>query len=315
MGKARWTLVLLLAGCGRAPAPSLPPVPLPPRPAPVPTVEMAPASPAPPVEPAEPPEKPLPVIPAPGSDPDFPAKKPPGPHDWLARFHEPGQTLAEYVQDCTNRKAPDRRTIVVQPLGGKIADREALLEQVRAYGAIYFGVEVTVAPAVAAPKSAWSAKRNQYDGDRLLTDLENRMPGKTLACVGLIEEDLWSGDLNFVFGVATLRRRTGVYSLARYGGDGDAKFLVRTLKVFSHETGHILGLEHCVRWECVMNGSNSLEETDRAPLFPCPECHEKLRWNTGFDPAKRYRDLAGFLGKAGLPAEAAFARKQAEKAQ
>jgi archaemetzincin len=217
------------------------------------------------------------------------------------------------VEDCTNRKSGDRRSIVIQPLGERIADRAALLEQVRAWGGIYFGVEVKVQPAIPVPKGAWNEARRQYDGDRLLTDLENRMPGKALAFVGLCEEDLWSGDLNFVFGVATLRRRTGVYSLARYGGGGDGKFLLRTLKVFSHETGHILGIEHCVRWECVMNGSNSLEETDRAPLFPCPECHEKLRWNTGFDGRKRWEGLAAFLDGAGLSGEAAFARRQAGK--
>ncbi len=294
----------IAAGCGPYPSPA-PRVPLPPPP---------PPPPAAPPEPAEPPEPPLPAYPAPGADPDFPAKKAPGAHDWLARFPEDGQTLAEYVEDCTNRRTADRSSMVIQPLGESIAGREVLLERVRAWGAIYFGVEVTVAPAVAMPEKAWNGARRQCDGDRLLRFLENRVPGKALALVGLCGEDLWSGDLNFVFGVATLRRRTGVYSLARYGGDGDAAFLLRTLKVFSHETGHILGIEHCTRYECVMNGSNSLDETDRAPLFPCPECHAKLLWNTGFDPRKRWEALAGFLEGAGLKDEGAFARRQAAKA-
>jgi archaemetzincin len=119
--------------------------------------------------------------------------------------------------------------------------------------------------------------------------------------------------MNFVFGVASLRRRTGVYGLSRYGGGGDALLLRRTLMVFAHETGHILGMEHCVRYECLMNGSNSLAETDRQPAFLCPECHEKLRWNAGFDPRKRYEALAGFFGREGLEEEAAFARRQAGK--
>jgi archaemetzincin len=254
-----------------------------------------------------------PSLSSPPSDPDFPAKAPEKPGDWLASVPEKGQTLAEYMEECVNRRTDDRKEIVIQPLGDGIAGRAALLDRVREYAAIYFGTEVRVEPALPVPKGTWDARRGQCDGDAILRFLENRLPGKALAFVGLCEEDLWSGDLNFVFGVATLRRRTGVYSLARYGGDGEAAFLRRTLKVLAHETGHILGMEHCVRWECVMNGSNSLAETDRAPAFPCPECHGKLRWNTGFDPARRWAALAAFLDGAGLAAEAAFARRQAAK--
>ena len=59
-------------------------------------------------------------------------------------------------------------------------------------------------------------------------------------------------------------------------------------------------MEHCVRYECVMNGSNSLGETDRQPSFACPECQEKLRWNAGFDPRARWAALAGFYASVGL---------------
>jgi archaemetzincin len=184
---------------------------------------------------------------------------------------------------------------------------------VRAFAEAWFGLDARVEPPVDPPKSAWEEKRRQYDGDAILRHLENRAPADALAFVGLCEEDLWSGRLNFVFGVASLRRRTGVYSLARYGGAGDEQFLRRTLKVFAHETGHILGMEHCVRYECVMNGANSLGETDRQPSFACPECQEKLRWNAGFDPRARWAALAGFYESAGLAPEAAFARRRAAR--
>ena len=38
--------------------------------------------------------------------------------------------------------------------------------------------------------------------------------------------------------------------------------LYRCLKVFAHETCHILGMKHCVYYKCLMNGSNHLEEFD-----------------------------------------------------
>ena len=63
-------------------------------------------------------------------------------------------------------------------------------------------------------------------------------------------------------------------------------------------------LPHCVRYECVMNGSNSLAETDRAPVELCPDCLRKLANTLGFDPLERYRKLATFFARRHLDAEA-----------
>src|SRR3712207_7363776 len=40
--------------------------------------------------------------------------------------------------------------------------------------------------------------------------------------------------------------------------------LLRTLKIAAHETGHMFSVRHCTKYECVMNGSNHLGETDRS---------------------------------------------------
>ena len=294
-------LALLIASACGAP-PGTPQVPPPPTPAPAPEDDEE-----------EPPDPPGLPYPAPDDDPDFPAKEPSRPGDWLATFPEAGQSAAEHRAECRNRATPQRRTIVIQPLGRLSEGRGPLLEQVRAFAEAWFGLDARIAQPLDPPRSTWNPDRRQHDGDAILRHLENRVPPGALAFVGLCEEDLWSGRLNFVFGVASLRSRTGLYSLARYGGGGDALFLRRTLKVFAHETGHILGMEHCVRYECVMNGSNSLGETDRQPSFACPECHEKLRWNGGFDPRARWAALAGFYESVGLAEEAAFARRRAER--
>ena len=74
----------------------------------------------------------------------------------------------------------------------------------------------------------------------------------------------------------------------------EAEALRRGCKVLSHEIGHTLGLAHCVFFECVMNGANSLEETDEHPLCECPVCHRKLLRQIGFDPAKRFAALRDF---------------------
>jgi archaemetzincin len=117
--------------------------------------------------------------------------------------------------------------------------------------------------------------------------------------------------MNYVFGQANLRERVGVWSLHRLGRpDADeVNFkltLLRTLKIASHETGHMFSVQHCKKYECVMNGSNSLDETDRHPLDACPECVAKLCWAAGADPRERYARLAAFCAEHGLTREQSF---------
>ena len=107
-----------------------------------------------------------------------------------------------------------------------------------------------------------------------------------------IEKDgeLW----NYVFGQASLMDGVGAFSFYRYqdenedeaGGDGSGgggheeeryrRLLLRSAKVLVHELGHILGLRHCIYFQCRMNGHNSLEEADASPLFCCPVCLRKV---------------------------------------
>lgn len=117
--------------------------------------------------------------------------------------------------------------------------------------------------------------------------------------------------MNFVFGQANLSQRVGVWSLFRLGrpdlSDDDFRFtLLNTLKIAAHETGHMFSIQHCTKYECVMNGTNSLDETGRHPLDACPECMAKLCWAAGADPRERYLRLAAFCAEHGLAAEQSF---------
>src|SRR5204862_2614996 len=105
---------------------------------------------------------------------------------------------------------------------------------------------------------------------------------------------------NFVFGQASVRERVGVYSFARYDPAfyGEARppgyetlLLRRSCKVLAHETSHMFGLAHCTFFNCLMNGSNHLAESDRRPLHLCPVCLRKLQWSIEFDVLERYRSL------------------------
>jgi len=150
----------------------------------------------------------------------------------------------------------------------------------------------------------------------LLEDLlPPRRPADAVALLALTPVDLWPGEgWNYVFGQASLTERVGVWSSARYGDptQSDEAYhlcLTRMLKVATHETGHMFGIEHCTAYECGMNGSNSLTEADRGPLSFCPECSAKIWWSCAADPAKWYASLAEFGEKHDLKDEAVVWKK------
>lgn len=57
----------------------------------------------------------------------------------------------------------------------------------------------------------------------------------------------------------------------------------------THEIGHMFGIWHCQWLNCVMQGSNHLEESDRRPLDFCPICLHKLQVSVGFKIGERYK--------------------------
>jgi archaemetzincin len=70
-------------------------------------------------------------------------------------------------------------------------------------------------------------------------------------------------------------------------------------------------MKHCIKYECLMSGTNHLAETDRRPLDNCPECMAKLAWAMNYDPVVRYKNLAGFWEKNGRQNEANLFREKA----
>ncbi len=74
--------------------------------------------------------------------------------------------------------------------------------------------------------------------------------------------------------------------------------------MLAHETGHMFGLAHCIYFNCLMNGSNHLAESDRRPLHLCPVCLRKLQWSIGFDVVARYGALERVTRADGFTDEA-----------
>lgn len=252
------------------------------------------------------------------ADPEsFTPKLPPRPGDWLERFPETGTTFEEYVRSNPVTRTAQRNKIVLQPLGPFRDDERKLLETLREYTAVFFDCPVVVTPDLPLPKKGRRSRAEdgrrwiQHHTQVILKEvLAPRLPRDAVAYLGITMGDLYpEAGWNFVFGEATLDERVGVYSLVRYfpgfTGDKDTPAartlgLLRSFKVLSHETGHMFGLHHCARFECLMNGTNSLDETDRSPGTLCPVCLKKLAWNLRFDVRHRYSDLLAIYQRDGL---------------
>ena len=228
---------------------------------------------------------------------------------------EPGQTFAQYLKDHPHRLPAGRTKLYLQPIGDFTAAENAMVPTLKEFMHLIFGMEVvtlekinvTQIPATARRESKLSGGQqilSTYVLDHIL--LPNRPPD-AVAVLAITPSDLWPGaGWNFVFGQASLEDRVGVWSTARFGDPAKepATYLRRVLQVAIHETGHMFGIEHCTAWQCCMNGSNSLAESDRIPLVFCPECDAKLWWSCKLDPAARAKQLAEFAQRHQLDNEA-----------
>jgi len=251
---------------------------------------------------------------------DFMLIRQPKDGDWLAEHKETGQTFAEFVYANPIKPNGGRNTIYLQPLGRFSESQGPSLNMLKAYAEAFFALEVNILPTIAIGKSTLSHRRNPYTGNRqiltgdILILLKRNRPPDAFCTLAITMEDLYPHpSWNFVFGQASLRDGVGVFSFARYDpkfyGEDRTKdcqklLLQRSCKVLVHETGHMFSLAHCIYFKCVMNGSNHLQESDDRPQLLCPVCLRKLQHSTGFDVAKRYRNLIHFYQDAGFDREA-----------
>lgn len=246
--------------------------------------------------------------------------KAPQPGDWLHDHPEDGQGLDDYLRANPTRPTEDRKNLVVLPLGTMSADAARIVALTSEYLTHHFGLPSRVDPAIEVDPPKW-ARRTKFGSEQLLTRyilekvLPPKLPKDAASLMGFTTSDLWPGDnWNFVFGEASLTTRVGVWSLHRYGDPSLSEeafrlTLRRALKVGVHEAGHMFSLEHCIRYPCVQAGTNSIEETDRSPLWLCPDCLPKIAWVTQTDPRQRLSATRDFCKAHGLSEEAAFTDK------
>lgn len=247
--------------------------------------------------------------------------------DWLVSQKEPGETFEEYIAANPTLPTAERRTIYIQPIGTFSAEQKRAMQLSADYMNAFYNLPVKLSceiPLGKVPKD--KSRKIEYRNNLqirtsyFLDDMLPKMlPKDAAALVAFTNYDLYPGDTwAFVFGQATFFERVGVYSLYRLSdiaferNNAAERLLTRTLKIAMHETGHMFSMKHCTKYECLMSGTNHLDETDRRPLDNCPECMAKVAWATNYDPVERYNNMAAFWKKNGRPDEA---RLMLEKAK
>jgi len=120
--------------------------------------------------------------------------------------------------------------------------------------------------------------REQFDADYLLRRLEEHPAAPGAVVVGLTDVDLGLPILTHVFGGARAGGHTAVVSLARleqgfYGLPRDNGLTARrAIAEVLHEVGHLAGLQHCDRYDCLMHFSPDVESIDLRGLAFCDDC-------------------------------------------
>ncbi len=251
----------------------------------------------------------------------------PQPGEWMYEHREKPQTFDAYTRSKPNMPYPGKNTIYLLPIGEFPADAPSL-EAMQKIVHAYFTLEVKLLPPV--PLAAVVAKQRIHGGTKkpqllapdVLAWLEKQLPADAYALMAVTMTDLYPEESwNFVFGMASFEERVGVQSFARQdpaffdetrGAGWQKTALERATWTVVHEIAHMFGLHHCQYYQCVIAGSNSQDESDRAPLQACPVCMHKLWWAIEFDPVKREQELAATLRELGLDDEAAWSERRAK---
>ncbi|MCM8541020.1 MAG: archaemetzincin [Lentisphaeraceae bacterium] len=245
------------------------------------------------------------------------------PGDWLQEHEEAGQSVLRYTRSKPNRPDSKKKFIYIQLIGTFTESQLKVLDLTIEYMQESFGLPVKKLASYSIDKIPEDAQRkhpvwkNHQLYTRHLMDkvlLPNR-PADAVALIGFTGVDLYPDpDWNFVFGIASLRNRIGLWSIYRNGDpavneDTFKICLKRTIGTAIHETGHIFGIQHCIAYECIMAVCNSQEESDRRDLYYCPSCLQKLVWNTGVKPAERFKRMVALCEKLEFEKEKKFFEK------
>lgn len=244
--------------------------------------------------------------------------------DWLYSRKENGQTFEQFIKTKHVVPTKEENIIYLQPIGTFNSLQVKQIELVRQYLQIFFQLETKVLKDVSNDIIPNHARRigdvgqEQFLAGYILTDvLKKEKPDKGVALMAITEKDLYpKPEWNYVFGLASYRDKIAVSSMYRMQKEADFNLsLDRLLKICSHEIGHMFGLYHCIEANCVMNGTNSMIETDRHSIRLCSLCQRKLNSGLKYDNVKRLKELEKYFKDNQLTSDVELMEKDLKSIQ
>jgi archaemetzincin len=145
-----------------------------------------------------------------------------------------------------------------------------------------FGCPVNCTSNQSIIDQAYNAKRKQYLASSLLKAINKSEQIQNERILGVVNVDLYTPGLDFIFGEAHVNSGMAIISLYRLGQEyyglapDEDLFVKRIIKEAVHELGHTFRLGHCPDLKCVMHYSNSLSDTDWKNVAFCSQCRPKL---------------------------------------
>ncbi|UTX47977.1 archaemetzincin [Chryseobacterium sp. MA9] len=252
----------------------------------------------------------------------------PRPGSWRYNHDEHFQTFEDFQKLKKIKPEPGKNTIYLQPIGKFDELQEKEIALTKEYLKIYFQLETKILPVLPNTIFPDKVKRISEEGkEQILAGyvldsiLIKRKPKDAIVLMGITEKDLFpKPEWNYVFGLASYEDGVGVTSMYRFanGHLTDSKFnesLLRLIKISSHEIGHMFGISHCLNANCVMNGTNSLPETDSHLARACSLCQRKLNSSIHYNDRKRLLELKNFFEKQHLNTELTLANQDLNLAQ
>lgn len=188
----------------------------------------------------------------------------------------------------------DEETIVgVQPFGNiNEAEVDSVSEAIKRM----YGFEVLVYDHIPIPANAYTEIRYpRYRGDTLVEWISNHVPDSVDMLIGLTNQDIsitkyedagrtdvkdpeWQYNDFGIFGLGRVGGNACVVSSNRLRKNvGDELFYKRLTRISCHEVGHVLGLSHCPKPNCLMNDANeSIKTIDKSTGDLCKSCWDEI---------------------------------------
>jgi len=173
-----------------------------------------------------------------------------------------------------NQSKPTDKALIDLILLGRV--NETAVSIVAANLQAIMDLNTDIRPVLEKPDYAFVPGRNQFDAAKIIKTLCYITDGAPLK-LGLIESDICTPILTFIYGESQLGGKAALVSLYRLFAKDPAVTYQRIAKISLHEVGHLLGIRHCWKTTCLMKHSGNIEQLDSLSIYFCSTCEYEIK--------------------------------------